>query len=588
MSTTSHSPETSPTGSELEKSEMGRGHGSSNEVREEVEEQIEEDGRESRAIRQPNVFFHPPLQQIRSHSSARSRRSYTDGYMHFEHDDDEEKQERSTGPKPEEGKEFEVTFDGDSDPINPKSKTTLRKWSIVLIGSACSLCVTCASALYTSTYQQMEREFGISREVATVGLTTYVCGLGLGPMALSPLSEFFGRRQIYLWAFGMFFIWLIPCAVAQNVQTMLIVRFFDGLAGSAFLSVAGGTVGDCFNRQQLSMPMLVYTASPFVGPEIGPVIGGFINQFSNWRWSFWVLVIWAGVLWLMILIFVPETYAPVLLRRKAIELRKETGDDRWQAPIEKMKKSVAKTVLWSCIRPFQLLMLEQMCLNLCLLSAILLGILYLFFGARVVHPRHVLAWHADSQYRHSQLYSRITTDSTNGRQVSGLLKPEPGRIACILPDNPHTRVAGLTFLGIFVGMVIGVACDPLWRRNCTQVSHVDTMTNETDIMVDARLVRNNGNVSEPEFRLPPTIVSVVPSFGPIAVSVPGWNLEMLSDARLVKITDTCDSRGAAIVPISLFGELLEGGLKRWVVDPTSLLMHDSRQALDGLFVHVWP
>lgn len=147
---------------------------------------------------------------------------------------------------------------------------------------------------------------------------------------------------------------------------MLIVRFFDGLAGSAFLSVAGGTVGDMFPKDQLSAPMMIYTASPFVGPEVGPVIGGFINQFADWRWSFWVLVIWSGVQWFMIIIFVPETYAPVLLRRKAIQLRKETGDERWKAPIENMKRSVAKTVLWSCIRPFQLLFFEYMCLNLCL------------------------------------------------------------------------------------------------------------------------------------------------------------------------------------------------------------------------------
>ena len=123
-------------------------------------------------------------------------------------------------------------------------------------------------------------------------------------------------------------------------------------------------------------------------------------------------MIWAGVLELCILFFVPETYAPVLLRRKAIKLRKDTGDTRWKAPIEIMNRSVAKTVLWSCIRPFQLLFFEQMCLNLCLLSAILLGkypilvssqsrhldcklyarsmltvlcvgILYLFFGVRL-------------------------------------------------------------------------------------------------------------------------------------------------------------------------------------------------------------
>ena len=52
--------------------------------------------------------------------------------------------------------------------------------------------------------------------------------------------------------------------------------------------------------------------------------------------------------------------------------------DRWKAPIEVMNKSVLKTVAWSCVRPFQLLFFEQMCLNLCLLSAILLGVLYLF------------------------------------------------------------------------------------------------------------------------------------------------------------------------------------------------------------------
>ena len=96
-----------------------------------------------------------------------------------------------------------------------------------------------------------------------------------------------------------------------------------------------------------------------------------------------MLVIWAGVQWVLIFFCVPETYAPVLLRRKAVKLRKE-GDERWRAPIERRNKSVAKTVLRSCIRPFQLLFFEQMCLNLCLLPEILLGILYLFFGVSLV------------------------------------------------------------------------------------------------------------------------------------------------------------------------------------------------------------
>lgn len=163
---------------------------------------------------------------------------------------------------------------------------------------------------------------------------------------------------------------------------MLVARFFDGLAGSAFLSVAGGTVGDLFPKAQLSLPMAFYTAAPFVGPEIGPIVGGFINYYTNWRWTFYVLLIWSGGMLAAIIFLVPETYHPVLLRKKAIKLRKDTGNPAWRAPIENMNKSVFRTVAWSCVRPFQLLFLEAMCLSLCILSAILLGILYLFFGVR--------------------------------------------------------------------------------------------------------------------------------------------------------------------------------------------------------------
>lgn len=159
---------------------------------------------------------------------------------------------------------FEVSWDGPSDPANPRSMSTARKWLIVLIVSSTSSCVACTSSLYTSTYAQIEAEFGCSRIVATLGLSLFVLGLGIGPMLLGPLSEFYGRRKIYICSLTMFLIWFAPCAAAQNIQTELVGRFFSGLCGAAFLSVAGGTVGDMFDRNSLQAPMMVYTASPFI------------------------------------------------------------------------------------------------------------------------------------------------------------------------------------------------------------------------------------------------------------------------------------------------------------------------------------
>ncbi len=155
----------------------------------------------------------------------------------------------------------------------------------------------------------------------------------------------------------------------------------------------------------------------------------------------------------LVVVLVPETYHPVLLRHKAIKLRKETGDERWKAPIEIMQRSILQTILRSCYRPFLLLTLEPMCLNLCLFSALLLGVLYLFFGAFEV----------------------------------------------VFAENHHFELwqIGLTFSGLLVGQLIAIATDPLWHKNYV------------------RLVQNrekNGGEpggSEPEYRLPPAIAGGV-------------------------------------------------------------------------------
>ncbi|KAL4800048.1 major facilitator superfamily domain-containing protein [Aspergillus venezuelensis] len=388
------------------------------------------------------------LQRPHSAASRPIERSWSlnDGYSCNNEADAEANAGGPQGPDAED--DFTVRWE-DNDPDNPRNFNTLNRWMIVIICSMGSLCVTCTSSMYTFTYDQLTQEFACSRLIATLGLSFFIWGLGVGPLFLGPLSEFYGRRNIYLTSFTFFLIWLIPCAVAKNIETMIVCRFLNGLAGSAFLSVAGGTVGDLFARQELGAPMMLYSSAPFIGPELGPLVGGFINEFTTWRWTFYVLLIWTGILLAMLALFVPETYHPVLLRRKAQRLRKETGDDRWQAPIEKLDRSITRTVLQSLYRPVLLLTLEPMCLNLCIYSAILLGILYLFFGAFQLVFGNVYDFN---------LYQR-----------------------------------GLAFLGLFVGMAFAIASDPFWRRIYRKLE----ATHERAVGV--------ADDFQPEWRLPPAI-----------------------------------------------------------------------------------
>lgn len=317
---------------------------------------------------------------IRSIIRVRSNNGYGCDDLN-ESSDDTTKDVEAQGQQPRERDRFEVGFEGgEDDPWNPRGMNVVRKWCIVALTSFGSFCVTCASSMYTSTYTRMDAELHVSRIVATLGLSMFVLGIALGPM-WSPLSEFYGRRPIYMAAFVAFTIWIVPCAVARNIETVIVSRFFQGLSGSAFLSVSGGTVGDLFRPDQMLHPMTLFTAAPFLGPSFGPMIGGFINYNVDWRWTHYVLIIWAFCMCIALFLVVPETYHPVVLRDKARRVRRETGDARWRAPIEKSTKSLARTVGTSLMRPFQILIFEPMALVLNLYSAILLGILYLFFGA---------------------------------------------------------------------------------------------------------------------------------------------------------------------------------------------------------------
>ncbi|KAL2810350.1 efflux pump antibiotic resistance protein [Aspergillus granulosus] len=344
------------------------------------------------------------------------------------------------------GSEERQVVDWSNDPSNPKNFAPWRKWTMVFIVSFSSLCITCTSALYSATYEQITVEFQVSELAATVGLSVFILGMGIGPMIIAPMSEFYGRRPIYLISLAVFIIWLIPCAVAKNLGTMIAGRLLGGLTSAAFQSVAGGTISDLFTRQTLQLPMMVYTATPFAGPVLGPIIGGFVNYNTSWRWSFYVIIIWSAVLWVLCVIFMKETYAPVLLRRKA---QRETNraDLDALAIVDSMQGALVK----SLYRPFLLLSLEPMCLCLCVYTAIMIGTLYLFFGAFPLVFMHAYGF--------------------NLWQV------------------------GLTFLGQLVGTIIGALLDPFWRWNLQRL--IRNYRSETGADFDEFL---------PEFRLPPAIL----------------------------------------------------------------------------------
>jgi len=81
-------------------------------------------------------------------------------------------------------------------------------------------------------------------------------------------------------------IFTIPCALAPNIQTLLVCRTIDGIAFSAPMTLVRGTLADLWKTEDRGVPMAAFSAARFIGPAIGPLIGGFLSDAAGWRWLY--------------------------------------------------------------------------------------------------------------------------------------------------------------------------------------------------------------------------------------------------------------------------------------------------------------
>ena len=172
------------------------------------------------------------------------------------------------------------------------------------------------------------------------------------------------------------------------------------------------------------------------------------------RWSFYVLLIWAGVI-LACVLLVPETFHPILLSKKAAALRKSTNNNEYHSAsdIARASKTLSSALLTSLYVPFQLLFLDPMVLALSTYTSLLQGILYLFFGA------FPLVFGTNYGFNLWQI--------------------------------------GLTFLGLSIGNLIACLFNPLWHKNWMGLI--------------SKMKEKHGAEykPEPELRLPPAMVGSV-------------------------------------------------------------------------------
>ncbi|KAJ5620563.1 MFS multidrug transporter [Penicillium lagena] len=285
-----------------------------------------------------------------------------------------------------------VDFEGPDDPYRPVNWGFKKKAVTTVLYGLTTMGSTWASSVFSTGQIQVANQYGVSVEVSTLGTTLLLFGLGLGPLVWAPLSEVYGRKPAVLAPYFIAAIFSFGTATAKDLQTIMITRFFTGFFGSAPVTNTGGVLADIWTPEQRGAAIVGYAMAVVGGPVVGPIAGGaIVESFLRWRWTEYITGIMMMFFLLLDIIFIDESYPPVLLVYKARRLRFESGNWALHARHEEWDVTMKELGNKYLIRPFQLLT-TPICFLVALYASFVYGILYLSLAAFPIVFQEVRGW----------------------------------------------------------------------------------------------------------------------------------------------------------------------------------------------------
>ncbi|KIW04355.1 uncharacterized protein PV09_04642 [Verruconis gallopava] len=270
----------------------------------------------------------------------------------------------------------ELTDDEPEHPFNWKSS---KKW--IITATTCFVCfaVGINATGIASAPTPINHRFGISDERFPNSfwpVASWTVGAAVVPMIALPLMEEYSTRIGYLLSYSVFFVFVIPQAVAEDFATLVACRFFGGGAAGILQNGMDGLIADIWpGAVQRSLPVTVYVTGLLAGVSFGPVYGGLVVRTLYWRWIFYIQLVVYGVLLVLVFCVMRETRWPVIRAKRQKEenaLRHDRGAD-----VAARHMSPAKFLYNTVILPAYLLCTEPVVFFFTLLSALSYGVVFI-------------------------------------------------------------------------------------------------------------------------------------------------------------------------------------------------------------------
>ena len=154
----------------------------------------------------------------------------------------------------------------------------------------CAMTATIMQALDTTianvALPYMQGSLSASLDQINWVLTSYIVAAAIMTAPIGWIADRFGRKKLFIVCVAGFTVASFLCALAQNIEEMVLFRLLQGMAGAALVPLSQSVLLDAYSAEERSQAMAIWGVGVMLGPIMGPTLGAWLTDNYSWHWVF--------------------------------------------------------------------------------------------------------------------------------------------------------------------------------------------------------------------------------------------------------------------------------------------------------------
>ncbi|MCA1668489.1 MAG: DHA2 family efflux MFS transporter permease subunit, partial [Thermomicrobia bacterium] len=134
----------------------------------------------------------------------------------------------------------------------------------------------------------LQKDFRASISHTQGIVTYYALSLGIVIPVAGFLADRFGIKRVYVFSLVAFTAASALCGLAPSLNTLILFRILQGLGGGALLPLGTAMLFAAFPPNERGLALSVFGIPSLVAPALGPTLGGFLVEYVDWRFIFYI------------------------------------------------------------------------------------------------------------------------------------------------------------------------------------------------------------------------------------------------------------------------------------------------------------